>query len=153
MNNNIYPQTIQTILEALRRGHPLPQTPLHDLVLRRTPQIKPDTVMCDIAVMEWLIQHIVEYLGQHRNHYHLKPPNTSSALHDALYELSWDFQQDSPELEAWSILDFYYVRVDLHLSWEQFDTTTAQSRRNLRRRRAHGLNRLIHGIIRQELLP
>jgi hypothetical protein len=152
MDNTVKSKDIHAVLGAQRLGRAIPQTSLHCIILASAMPVESVTIIDDVELIDWLIHHIVAQLNYHRNHFGLSPVCMSSSMQQSLHELTHDFQQNATELEAWSLLYFYYVRVDLCLNWGIMAAATAQSQRNLRRRRKHGLNRLLYHIIRERVL-
>lgn len=145
---------LKRVLDAARAARPLPATPLKAFfsVRQHAPDasfIAPDAAT-DVALLEWLTAQVTDGLNRQRQHYHLTPSEIGAPLADALDQMAQDFRWGAVELEAWSVLFYRYVRVDLNLSWEQIEEITAQDRRTLRRRQVRGLHRLTHQIIRIE---
>jgi hypothetical protein len=104
----------------------------------------------DFLLTELLTDRIIHELSHLRWVYQLTLPEVA-CLETALTDLKQDFRVGSPELEAWSLLHYRYVRVDLALEWPQIAAVTAQHERTLRRRVQLGLHRLSHVLIATEL--
>ncbi len=145
------PASLKRVLDAIRAARPIPRNPVQASLLfqsyRSTRGLAAGSAAADLALIELLNAEIIQSLHTQRRHYLLSPPSTDQVLAQALEALALDFRQQCPELEAWSLLFFRYVRVDLCLSWEQIATTTAQTRRTLRRRQLRGLLRLTYQIL------
>ncbi|GAB4527504.1 MAG: hypothetical protein Kow0063_02870 [Anaerolineae bacterium] len=148
------PEHLKRVLDAARAARPIPATPLRAFEIVRQRLLDPSEAVggaaTDYLLIEWLAEQIVEGLCRHRRHYHLAPPRPTCALEQALTEMAADFRQGAGELEAWSLLYYRYVRVDLNLSWDQLEAVTLQDSRTLRRRQQHGLRRLTHQLLRRE---
>ncbi len=146
---------LKRVLDAIHTSQPLPETPLKKLtaVQRLLTQIEPmgEAIAGEVALLDWLSTVIDQELQFHRQHYALPALNVLSPRPQALMALRRDFQQQNVELEAWSLLYYRYVRVDLALGWEEMAALVGQTPRNLRRRRGHGIQRLLHCLVQQEL--
>ena len=101
-------------------------------------------------ISTWLMHEITVGLTHQRALYALESPQPATDLQTAADRLERDFQQGSLELEAWSVLYYRYVCVDLDLDWSQFYAATHQNERTLRRRQTHGLTRLLYQIMVHE---
>lgn len=146
---------LRRVLDAGRAARPLPVTPLKTFTLVQnrlsdTPIVVDQTAAVDVLLLDWLNEEIAAGLTQQRQHYHLEEANADELLDAALTSITADFQQQSGELEAWSLVYYRFVRVDLDLSWEQLTVTTLLDARTLRRRQEHGLRRLVHQILQRE---
>lgn len=105
----------------------------------------------DYLLIEWLNRIISTALNSHRRYYRLTPAGRIIARPAAQRALMSDFRQHSIELEAWSLLYFRYVRVDLDWALEELTALTHQHERTLRRRRKHGAQRLLEQLLHKEL--
>lgn len=148
------PEHLKRLLDAFRAARSLPPTPLKTYMVVQqivsSSSMMDDPVAVDYAVAEWLNSTIAAALTRQRHLYHLSGPEDDAALDDALKQLAADFHQQAVELEAWSMLYYRYVRVDLNLSWEQIEAVTNQDVRTLRRRQKRGLQRLVHWLLQEE---
>ena len=146
---------LKHVLDAIHYSQMIPDTPFKQFfaVQCLLEHIEPmaEGIAGDVALVEWLSTTIRQELNFRRQHYRLQKPDLHSLRPQALLNLQCDFQQQNVELEAWSLLYFRYVRVDLALGWESMAALAGQTTRNLRRRQMHGLHRLLHCLIQQEL--
>lgn len=128
--------------ESLGIAHPLTRfISLHPIDTPRS------IAALDTIIFRRLANLIRRRLNQHRNFYGLPAvkPHVDSA------DAKQDFQFGNTELEAWSVLYYRYVRVDLDLSLDQLEALTRQDRRTLHRRQSKGMSRLTHDLTRREL--
>ena len=146
---------LKHVLDAIHYSQIIPDTPLKQFttVQYLLGGIEPmaEGIACDVALVDWLNTTIRQELAFHRQHYDLPIPELLALRPHALNNLKSDFKQQNVELEAWSVLYFWYVRVDLALGWKGVAALAGQTTRNLRRRQAHGLHRLLHQLIQQEM--
>ncbi len=152
-NSVLSPGNLRRVLDASRAARPLPATPLRAFAVIQQRMMEPsvsEAAAVDFVLMDWLVEVITLGLRNQRQHYHLPEPVDDLPLTGALDQIVQDFSQGALELEAWSLLYFRYVRVDLDLPWEQLETVTAQDQRTLRRRQERGLARLIHELLQRE---
>lgn len=148
---------LEHVLQAILTAQPLGSTPLKELACFQA-RIHQEqhlgevitSAVEDYLLIEWLNRSITTALNQHRRHYRLPPAGRNTARPAAQRALSADFRQNSVELEAWSLLYFRYVRVDLEWSLEELTTLTNQHERTLRRRRKHGAQRLLQHMLYEE---
>ena len=146
-------RNLKQVLEAARAAWPLPETPLKETAVfrgrlaRSQSPLSRDVV--DYLLLDWLNSLIIIGLKTQRMYYNHCKIETNT-LRAALACLAQDFRQHAAELEAWSLLYFRYVRVDLGLSWEQLAEATACTARTLRRRQQRGVRRLLYRIIAEE---
>lgn len=152
-NTILSPGNLRRVLEAGRAARPLPATPMHAFAVIQQRMMAPglsEAVAVDYVLMDWLVEMITLGLCLQRKHYHLPEPAGDDSLNSALDQMSRDFKQRALELEAWSLLYYRFVRVDLDLSWDQLAAVTAQDVRTLRRRQGRGLSRLLRMLLHQE---
>lgn len=154
----ISPHHIKRVLDASLFAHPLPATPLQSSLLflnyvqqQTTVDTALSKTLADFLLLELLNDLIHAGLSQHRELFGLPAPDRKAPLKQTLAELTCDFRQTAIELEAWSVLYFRYVRVELQLSWSQFEAATLQDERTLRRRQQRAIFRLTHLFICEEL--
>jgi hypothetical protein len=154
----ISPHHVKQVLDAAVFAHPLPSTPLQSSLLflnyvqQQTSVDAPlSKTLEDFLLLELLNDQIYTGLMRHRELFGLATPIRNAPLKQMLTELNCDFRQNAIELEAWSVLYFRYVRVELQLSWSQFEAVTLQDQRTLRRRQQRGIFRLTHHLICEDL--
>jgi hypothetical protein len=148
-------RSVQQALEAWRQARPLPpQHPLAQLLTLRY-GVGIGGLSADIApeiVITFGLAEIIRHgLNRHRKAHQLIP---AAAHHDRLVGLQAlcdDFRCANAELEAWSLLYYRYVRVDLNLSLAQMSQISCQTRRTLHRRLRLGISRLSYVLIKREL--
>ena len=144
---------LKSLLDAGRLGRKLPETGLKETIGfeiacgGRRALMSRDAQ--DYHLLEWLNHLIRSSLGEQREFHHLKTPNLNGR-HEDLGTLAGDFRQSSKELEAWSVLYYYFVRVDFDLSLQQLAIMAATTERTLRRRQNRGLYRLLATILELE---
>ncbi|MEO8608797.1 MAG: hypothetical protein ABI690_12980 [Chloroflexota bacterium] len=63
-----------------------------------------------------------------------------------------DTQTLNPELISWSLIYYFYVRVEFNISMKEYCQLYAVNERTFRRYRAHGVRRLTAHLIRREYL-
>jgi len=145
---------LKRVLDAIRLARSFPPTPLQTFTAVEQFRLEtmPDSLSTtdEYVVSTWLTAEIVAGLAHQRALYALEEPLPASDLRSVSASLERDFQQDSTELEAWSILYYRYVCVDLDLDWDQLCTAAHQNERTLRRRQEHGLTRLLHQVMDRE---
>jgi tetratricopeptide (TPR) repeat protein len=141
-------EAVRLALEAMRQAEPLGAA--HPLArfnsLRRT-GTPTNSATLDALIFRSLANLILKRLNQHRSLYGLAAARPHKDSQDA----GQDFRFGNTELEAWSVLYYRYVRVDLDLSLDQLEAITRQDRRTLHRRQSKGIARLTHDLIRREL--
>src|SRR5258708_5037645 len=147
-------QSVWTALEAMRQAKPLglahPLTSfitLHPLPVARHPAVIEGGAAQDAVIFARLSNFIQHRLDHHRAVANLVdiPARTDKARIEA------DFSVQNDELEAWSILYYRYVRVDLDYSLERLASFTPQDKRTLNRRQRRGIARLTRELVRREL--
>jgi tetratricopeptide (TPR) repeat protein len=145
---------LKRVLDAIRLARTLPPTPLQ--TFRAVEQFRLESmsgnqsVTDEYVVAAWLMSEITAGLDHQRTLYALEPPRSQVDLKVASTQVENDFRQDAVELEAWSVLYYRYVRVDLGLDWAQLSDAGHQIQRTLRRRQEHGLTRLLHHLMNRE---
>ncbi len=145
--------TVHHALECLRQARPPGDTPLRRLVWvqeridRHSPTVSP--IELDVALGEALTSLIEENLGRLRAVQGL-PTDPAGDREAALDRLRDDFAQANTELEAWSLLYYRYVRLDLDLQVQQIARTLNLTPRQARRRLGYGYRRLAEAISRLE---
>src|SRR5258708_38215768 len=108
-------------------------------------------VASDVQVFRSLTRLICCHLRRQRRILELVDPRAHQTQETALAAVRQDFACDNPELEAWSLLYYRYVRIDLGLSVERLSGLVSSTRRTLQRRQQHGVARLTHAIIKHDL--
>jgi len=143
---------VQDTLRAIRFSNPIPETALQQLkVVERLLPPKAPSHMKDFLLTEWISQQITTKYDQHRKLYKLQRVDPTSNYLQVLACLSQDFKQRHEHLEAWSILYYRHVRVDVTIPNEDLEGITSQSERNIRRRQQHGYVLLYNHITSLEL--
>src|SRR5260221_13911374 len=84
----------------------------------------------DAAIFRSLARLITKRLNRWRK-VHGLPPVSAQAGDNAIQE---DFRFGNHDLEAWSILYYRYIRVDLDLSVEKLEDLTGQDKHTIHRR-------------------
>ncbi len=145
---------LKRVLDAARAARTLPETPLKGLMLFRKHLaqysfLEANREAVDYSLAEWLCALITSGIKTQRE-YHGLCMSVTNTRRAALAALAQDFRQQGAELEAWSVLYYRCVRVDLDLSWGHLSETTACTQRTLRRRQQRGLRRLLFDIMAQE---
>lgn len=145
-------ESVATALEAMRQAKPLGLAhPLNRFVSIHDPY-NPSAAMQgaaaqDLKVSSALVRIIRHRLNEHREVYDLQP--LTSHEHGIL--IDEDFQRENSELEAWSLLYYRYVRVELDLSLDKIGKRVGQTERTLHRRQTKGVHRLTETLARREL--
>ena len=151
--NNLSKEQVRRVLDAIRNARPLPATPLNTFYLlqQRLPEsMTIDATLLEYELAQWLNSEIMVGLTRHRVHFSHPTPDINHDREKELANLAVDFQTNSVELEAWSLLYFRYVRIDLDLSWDEIEIVTLQDVRTLRRRINRGIKRLITQLLQHE---
>jgi tetratricopeptide (TPR) repeat protein len=129
-------------------------TSLHYLAIvdhfLESPERPPAEALRQYALRCILHDVITAELTRQRQIFGLLVPQADSALANAQQELLGDSQQNSPELMAWSLLYYRYVRVELTLTQEEISTLTAIHPRTLLRYKKHAIERLTDLLITAE---
>ncbi len=138
-------------LEAMRQAEPLgPAHPLAQFIsIRQDVSVHMPvggSAALDELIFRNLARLITKRLNFLRNSVGL-PPVSSRTNRTAMRE---DFGFENNELEAWSVLYYRYVRVDLNLSVEDLERVSQQTKRTLHRRQSRGINRLTHVLAYRE---
>jgi len=149
--DELTPKLIQDILNTIFFARPLPTTPLNGFSIVQA-QMSPNVshMMSNYVLVNWLSNEIMSQYNQHRKIYQLAEVNRHASYPALLNNLDEDFIQNNEYLEAWSILYYRYVRVDLRLSIIDFQNVAGQSDRNLRRRQKVGYTLLCHHLLALE---
>lgn len=141
-------EAVRLALEAMRQAEPLGAAhPLARFISLRRTDTPTSSAALDALIFRSLAKLIRKRLNQHRSLYGL----ATALPHKDSQAAGLDFQVGNTELEAWSVLYYRYVRVDLDLSLDQLEAITQQDRRTLHRRQSKGIARLTHDLIRREL--
>ncbi len=141
-------ESVRTALEAMRHAkslglvHPL----AHFLSIRGNARQFGSAAEADTTIFRSLSHIIRQRLNYQRSIVAL-PTITSYRDRVTLLE---DYHQRNPELEAWSLLFYRYVRVDLALPMDDLEKITGQPKRTLNRRQATGVARLTQALIQRE---
>lgn len=140
-------ESVADALDAMRQARPLgSKHPLTNfLSLRGFTVEHGENAATDAAIFATLSATIRRRVSHYRQRHGLGFAPDDSGM------LRADFTVGSRELEAWSILYYRYVRVDLDLSVEQIKRMANQSLRTLSRRQHAGLVRLAHTLARREM--
>jgi tetratricopeptide (TPR) repeat protein len=141
-------EAVRLALEAMRQAEPLGAAhPLARFISLRRTDTPTSSAALDALIFRSLANLIWKRLNQHRGLYGL----AAALPHKDSQDARLDFQPGNTELEAWSVLYYRYVRVDLDLSLDQLEAITQQDRRTLHRRQSKGIARLTHDLVRREL--
>jgi Cdc6-like AAA superfamily ATPase len=141
-------EAVRLALEAMRQAEPLGAAhPLARFISLCRTDTPTSSAALDALIFRSLAKLIRKRLNQHRSLYGL----ATALPHKDSQAAGLDFQVGNTELEAWSVLYYRYVRVDLDLSLDQLEAITQQDRRTLHRRQSKGIARLTHDLIRREL--
>ncbi len=141
-------ESVRTALEAMRHAkslglvHPL----AHFLSIRGNARQFGSAAEADTTIFRSL-SHIIRQRLNHQRSIVALPTITSYRDRVTLLE---DYHQRNPELEAWSLLFYRYVRVDLALPMDDLEKITGQPKRTLNRRQATGVARLTQALIQRE---
>ncbi len=125
--------------------------PMHPLtrfisIRRDTRGLLSSTAGSDAAVFRALARIITRRLV-HLRDVHGLPPLSAQTAEIAIQQ---DFRIGNHELEAWSVLYYRYMRIDLDLSIDSLERITQQDKRTLHRRQSRGITRLTHALILRE---
>lgn len=140
---------LRDALEKLRQAKSLGSNPLQKLVWVRCKAEgsgpAPTPMAFEIALGEAFTQLIEENLTHLRQleGLRLSLPETREAELEALLD---DFSRGNVELEAWSLLYYRYVRVDLNLRVQDVAYMLQVDSRQVRRRLTHGCRRLTEQV-------
>mgnify|MGYP003642082374 CR=1 FL=1 len=149
--DELTPKLIQEILNAIRFARPLPPTLLNELsIVKAQMPLNATRMMSNYVLVNWLTNVIMSQYNQHRAIYQLPEINRQCSYPTLLSNIDEDFTQNNEHLEAWSVLYYRYVRVDLRLSISDFQNVASQSDRNLRRRQTLGYTLLCHHLLSLE---
>ena len=160
--NNLEPKGLDTdsvlvALESLRLARPIrPDHPLtcfkslYDPLLGLVPMR--EDVRRDMHIFNGLAQVIRQKLNDFRMSYQLPLASESDKRNVALHIWLKDFQQCNTEFEAWSLLYYRYIHLDIGLSVAQISSYLGQPKRTLNRRQQLGLVRLTHFLVKQEFV-
>ena len=110
-----------------------------------------ETIASDVALVDYLNSTIRGELTFHRHHYGLPAPDMKSPRPHALIH---SVKTSSSRMSNWkpgACCTFATCVSDLALGWEEMAGLVGQTTRNLRRRQMHGVQRLLHCLILQEL--
>ena len=95
-------EDLQRVLEAIRCGRSLPETPLKSLITFRRAWLESaaitNSIIMDVAMITWLTDEITEALAHQRHHHALKIPNLLSPRSETLNALADDFRRSDIEL-------------------------------------------------------
>lgn len=146
----IHDKVVAQALEAMRSGRPLGGHPLKYFLCVLEKLESPDMLTCDsaveVAVFDLLAEIITSRLDRLRNNFGIPPPDGLCSSH----HLRADFQQNSKELEAWSLLYHRYICVEQGLAMQELIAQVHHEERTARRRQQLGLTRLTQTLIRRE---
>jgi tetratricopeptide (TPR) repeat protein len=137
-------ESVRSALDAMRNAEPLGTAHPLSQFLSIRPYTLGGAAGSDSAIFGHLSQIIRRRLARHREVQHIETISSGPE------QLSHDFQANSDELQAWSMLYYRYVRVDLDLSYEKLEVITRQPKRTLTRRQSKGINRLTYDLARHE---
>jgi tetratricopeptide (TPR) repeat protein len=144
---------VRSALERMRQAEPPGDNPLRNLVWVRK-QVESQGAQVSSSAVEFALNHVLADTIQN-NVSHLRrieglsSPNdkTREAAYDAL---RGDFSHRNAELEAWSILYYRFVRVDLNLQIQDIARVLGANSRQVNRRLVHGCYRLTQELSRLE---
>ncbi len=144
---------VKSALDALRQAAPLGGHVLAGFLIarrvRQSPEAVEGAVAAEQVVYNLLVEHITVTLERLRRLEGLPfAADTERAAAEAA--LRQDFWQGNTELEAWSVLYYRYVRVDLDLQMQSIAAIASQELRTVRRRLKHGITRLTAQLIEAE---
>lgn len=118
-----------------------------------TPPFPVESVLAsDVRIFDGLCRIIEQGLTASRSFHNMTAIKPLPDKARALEALRDDFRCGSMELEAWSLLYYRYVCVQLDLSLDQIARLVGQTKRTLHRRQQHGLLRLTQTLVRSERL-
>lgn len=147
---------LKRVLDAVRNARSLPPTPLATFAAIQELHVAQCASGISVSVEYTIVQWISEQIWAGLTHQRLQVGMQSQASErgemreEALAHLRQDFGHGSVELEAWSLLYYHYVRMDLDLDWRQIETLVHQNDRTLRRRLERGLKRLVAWLLESE---
>jgi hypothetical protein len=145
-------ESVASALEAMRLAKPLePSHPFRQFISLTRPHrlVSPveGSVGLDSRIYSSLVHLICRHLNVQRAIHRLPP---TERLQDKFAALRHDFQPRNIELEAWSVLYYRYVRVDLALSFGQIGEIVEHPERTLNRRQQRGMARLAYELASRE---
>ena len=132
-------EAVREILRSLRFSKPVLPHPIQELpVLQQQLPTDSSIDLQEAICIQWLSNEITALYNQHRQKYDLLPITNKTSYSELLTHISQDFDLHDQHLEAWSILYYRHVRVDIQFQEEDLEHTSEQSQRTLRRRQARG---------------
>lgn len=137
------------ILPALPQSNALRSLLLVDEILNR-PDFPHMEHSRAFAVYHVLTSIITENLIHRRQILALTPPNDTMSLGDAQKDISRDAQSGSPDLIAWGLLYFCYVRVELNITLAEFARLINVVERSGRRYRKQAIQKLTRELAHRE---
>jgi tetratricopeptide (TPR) repeat protein len=144
---------VRSALERMRQAEPSGDNPLRNLVWVRK-QIETQGPQVSARAAEFALNHaLTDTIQQSINH--LRRIEGLSQLGDdtretAIETLRRDFSHGNAELEAWSILYYRFVRVDLNFQMQDIARALDANPRLINRRLVHGCYRLTQELSRLE---
>src|SRR5688572_20162522 len=136
---------VRHVLERMRQAEPLGDTPLRRLVWVRQ-QIDPQGPHSSRTGVELALSStLINLITQNLNHLRMveQLSGEAAATREAgIAALADDFSRSNAELEAWSVLYYRYVRIDLNLQIQDIVRALNTYPKLVNRRLAHGYHRL-----------
>ncbi len=104
----------------------------------------------DFAMREVLVDLMTAGYRDQRAVFNLPPPNLHATIDRAVADLAADSRIDAPDLLAWSVLYYRYVRADLNLAVEMVAERLGLSTRSITRSTDNGVELLTNRLIQAE---
>jgi hypothetical protein len=118
---------LKRVLDAIRNARSLPPTPLATFTAIQELHVAQCasgiSVSVEYTIVQWISERIWAGLIHQRSQVGMQSQASERGemREAALAHLRQDFGQGSVELEAWSLLYYHYVRMDLDLDWRQVE--------------------------------
>jgi hypothetical protein len=151
-----FPTCVRQALESMRTPPPEPaSSALYALCLVQRIAEQLDFLsgaFVDLHALEYLLAALMTTgLAHHRRIMGLPPVRGTETRQQALDTLARDARSGGREMLSWSLLYYYYVRVDLDFTSSQLGQAVSLDGRTLRRYRQWGSKRLADWLLRAEL--
>lgn len=143
-------KAVRQALEAMRSGKNLPpHHPLRYFVGIQQQTAAPHVLGGDVPVQLAVFSHLTEAIGMRRTALRDAEEGASETACDSR-NIEWDFRQNNPELEAWTVLFYRYVCASAPTSLQSLAELVHQDERTLRRRYQVGLTLLTRHLVERE---